>query len=379
MIGHVGAVSSLLSDSRRSSVSHKASSGMTAREWLDAAVEWKADADADTLIGYAAVFGNIDSGGDRIKKGAFAKTIQERVAAGLVPLLDSHTWDAAHTIGTVVSAQEDDDGLLIRARLSTAPSVQDLKAKLVDGTIRKMSIGYVPVKESWEKLADGRVVRNLEEIKLLEVSVVPLAMNEATRIVAVKGMMPFADLPLAPEDTPWDPDAARFRVLQWAGGIKNLDPNKYRQAFVWYNRDADTLDQLDAFRLPIADVIDGKLMAVPSAIHAAAREADGPIEREHLARYFAKMGTPPPWVEAEEAARRAAVIEHIRQLAAELPEGQRKAIEAAIAATGEPADRMPLTGRDGTTAHATGEPRDLSALMARVVAEADAIERLRGA
>lgn len=354
-------------------MSHKASSGMTAREWLTAGVEWKADADADTLIGYAAVFGNIDNGGDRIKKGAFAKTIQERVAAGDVPLLDSHIWDAAHTIGTVVSAREDDYGLLIRARLSTAPSVQDLKAKLLDGTIRKMSIGYVPIKESWEKLPDGRVIRNLEEVKWFEASVVPLPMNDAARILAVKGMVPFADLPLAPEDTPWDADAARFRVLQWAGGIKNLDPNRYRQAFVWYNRDAP--DQLDAFRLPIADVIDGKLMAVPAAIRAAAREAEDGIEREHLARYFAKMGDVPPWVAAEEQARRAAALAEIAAKIAELADEDRAALWATFGLTGEPERAAPplAEGSDG----ATGEPRTKAALLARLADEEIEIARLR--
>lgn len=349
--------------------------GPQAREWITTGVEWKADGeDANTLVGYAAVFGNVDNGGDRIRRGAFAKTIQERVPGGDVPLLDSHIWDAEHTIGTVVSAREDDYGLLIKARLSTAPSVQDLKAKLLDGTIRKMSIGYVPVKESWEKLGDGRVVRNLEELKWFEASVVPLPMNESARILAVKGMMPFADLPLADAGTPWDPDAARFRVLQWAGGITGLDPNKYRQAFVWYNRDAP--DQLDAFRLPIADVIGGKLAAIPAAIQAAAREAETVIEREHLARYFAKMGEIPPWVSAEAEVKRQEVIARVRALIDGLPEAERKLVWDALVPAGEPErGRPPLT--EGDDSSATAEPRTKAALLARLLDEEIELARMR--
>ncbi|MER6950769.1 hypothetical protein ABT294_42815 [Nonomuraea sp. NPDC000554] len=111
----------------------------------------------------------------------------------------------------------------------------------------------------------------------------------------------FQDLPLADRDREWDADAAEKRVREWAGGPGPT----YRQAFVWY--DADNADELGAYKLPIADVVDGELEAVPRAVFAAAavvegarggvkvpEEDVGPIKR-HLATYYAKIGETPPW------------------------------------------------------------------------------------
>ncbi|WP_433433180.1 hypothetical protein [Nonomuraea sp. CA-141351] len=114
----------------------------------------------------------------------------------------------------------------------------------------------------------------------------------------------FQDLPLAERDREWDGDEAEKRVRKWAGAEDG--PNaKYRQAFVWY--DADDADEFGAYKLPIADVVDGELKAVPRAVFAAAAVVQGarggidlpkkdiePV-KDHLARYYAKMGEEPPW------------------------------------------------------------------------------------
>ena len=71
----------------------------------------------------------------------------------------------------------------------------------------------------------------------------------------------FQDLPLADRDHDWDGDAAEKRVREWAGAEDG--PNeKYRDAHVWY--DADKKDNFTAYKLLIADVVDGKLRAVPA-------------------------------------------------------------------------------------------------------------------
>ncbi|MGW0805622.1 hypothetical protein [Nonomuraea sp. NPDC002799] len=114
----------------------------------------------------------------------------------------------------------------------------------------------------------------------------------------------FHDLPLAERDQEWGAAEADKRVREWAGAEDK--PNaKYRRAFVWY--DADDADEFGAYKLPIADVVDGKLKAVPRAVFAAAAVMDGarggikipkkdvgPV-KEHLARHYAKMGEAPPW------------------------------------------------------------------------------------
>lgn len=82
----------------------------------------------------------------------------------------------------------------------------------------------------------------------------------------------FQDLPLADRDREWDGDAAERRVRDWAGAEDG--PNeKYRDAHVWY--DADNKDNFTAYKLLIADVVDGRLKAVPRGVMAAAAVMQG--------------------------------------------------------------------------------------------------------
>src|SRR3954466_2204423 len=114
----------------------------------------------------------------------------------------------------------------------------------------------------------------------------------------------FQDLPMADRDRSWDGDAAEKRVRKWAGAEDG--PNeKYRDAHVWY--DAENKDNFTAYKLLIADVVGGKLTAVPRGVFAAAAVMQGsrgggglpakdrPRVRSHLAKYYAKLGDTPPW------------------------------------------------------------------------------------
>lgn len=117
----------------------------------------------------------------------------------------------------------------------------------------------------------------------------------------------FQDLPLTARDHDWDGDAAERRVRAWAGAEDG--PNaKYREAHVWY--DGDKEQNFTAYKLLIADVVDGRLHAVPAGVMAAGNvmqggrggvdlpEADIDRVRNHLARYYAKMGDTAPWEQA---------------------------------------------------------------------------------
>ena len=114
----------------------------------------------------------------------------------------------------------------------------------------------------------------------------------------------FQDLPLADRDRSWDGDAAEKRVRAWADAEE--EPNeKYRDAHVWY--DADNKDNFTAYKLLIADVIDGRLGAVPRGVMAAAgvmQGARGGVDipgkdvdrvKSHLAKYYKKMDDTAPW------------------------------------------------------------------------------------
>lgn len=114
----------------------------------------------------------------------------------------------------------------------------------------------------------------------------------------------FHDLPLAERDRAWDGDEAEKRVRRWAGAED--EPNqKYRDAYLWY--DADNKDNFTAYKLLIADVVDGRLKAVPRGIMAAGNvlqgarggvdspKADQERVKSHLAKYYRKMDATAPW------------------------------------------------------------------------------------
>ena len=114
----------------------------------------------------------------------------------------------------------------------------------------------------------------------------------------------FQDYPLADRDREWDGSAAEKRIRAWAGAED--EPNeKYRDAHVWY--DSAKKDNFTAYKLLIADVVDGRPHAVPRAIMAAGNVMEGArgganlpekdIDRvkSHLAKYYAKMGEDAPW------------------------------------------------------------------------------------
>jgi hypothetical protein len=114
----------------------------------------------------------------------------------------------------------------------------------------------------------------------------------------------FSDLPLADQSRRWNAAAAEKRVRRWAGA-KDAPNAKYRRAHLWY--EADRADDFTGYKLPIADIVDGALKAVPRAIIAAAGvlegarggvdvpDSDRPKLRRQLDRYYDKMGETPPW------------------------------------------------------------------------------------
>ena len=114
----------------------------------------------------------------------------------------------------------------------------------------------------------------------------------------------FSDLPLADRDRAWDGAAAEKRVRKWAGA-QDAPNAEYRKAHVWY--DGDRKDKFTAYKLLIADVIDGKLKAVPRGVMAAGAIVDGARGgikipdgdlgrvKSHLAKYYKKMGDTAPW------------------------------------------------------------------------------------
>ncbi|GAA0976063.1 HK97 family phage prohead protease [Nocardiopsis tropica] len=156
------------------------------RQTLVVPVEWKAadDEDENTLVGYASTFGNVDLQYDTMQKGAFKNSLP-RVVKGEVPYLADHVASVRNVIGTLTEAEEDNRGLKIKVKFATDADSQAIRQKMIDGHVRKMSIGYEPLQWRYETRGQNRV-RVLEDVRLWEVSAVVFPANPQAVIQTVK-------------------------------------------------------------------------------------------------------------------------------------------------------------------------------------------------
>ncbi len=141
---------------------------------------------AGYIEGYASVFDNADNGREIVVKGAFAKTLKERLKIGFIKLMDNHqVWGGTDSvIGLIVEAKEDDYGLWFRAKLSATAKAQEIRTKLQEGILNALSFGYDVVRHECD---DEKKIRYLKELKLYEVSVVVWGMNDKAAVTAAKG------------------------------------------------------------------------------------------------------------------------------------------------------------------------------------------------
>ena len=127
------------------------------------------------IAGYAALFGVADAADDTIRPGAFARTLAERKDP--LPLYWQHR--PAQRIGTIESIAEDPRGLRVVARIDRPDSIAAamLGRRQVDG----LSFGYRA--RGYRRLSKGRL---LEDIELLEISLVTHPLQPAARVHLVR-------------------------------------------------------------------------------------------------------------------------------------------------------------------------------------------------
>lgn len=139
------------------------------------------------FVGYASVFGNVDSYGDIVDPGAFTKTLEEWAASGSpIPALWGHDFhDPFSNIGHVVEAVEDEKGLKVRVQLD----LENAKAAQVYRLLKSGRVGQMSFAYDVLGYLDGEDGFHLTELKLYEVSVVPVGANQETEILAVKSLV----------------------------------------------------------------------------------------------------------------------------------------------------------------------------------------------
>lgn len=157
-------------------------------------VKLAGNADAMTFEGYGAVFGNLDSYGDVIEPGAFAKTLAASRRTGRWPaMLAQHGGMGLSAgdmmpIGVWTDMAEDGKGLWVQGKLAETERGKEAYALMkmeprpaLDG----LSIGYVAKK--WTAGAKpNEPRRKLEVIELMEISLVTMPANPKARVSGVK-------------------------------------------------------------------------------------------------------------------------------------------------------------------------------------------------
>jgi len=137
-----------------------------------------------------SVFGNVDSYGDRVMKGAFEKTLTDWEASGdPIPVYWSHRMDDPDfNIGHVLEAKETDEGLWVRAQIDLEGSKAQQVYRLLKGRrVTQFSFAYDV--EAYRVVKDADAddsVWELDQLRLYEVGPTPIGANQETELLAVK-------------------------------------------------------------------------------------------------------------------------------------------------------------------------------------------------
>lgn len=135
-----------------------------------------------------SVFGNVDLGGDRVVKGAFAGSIARWKSDGRpVPVVFSHKWDDPWShIGTVDSLEETEQGLKASYTLDVDdnPLAAHIHRLMKRGSLKEHSFAYTINKE--KRASDGAT--ELHDLDIIEVGPTLKGMNPDTELLEVKAL-----------------------------------------------------------------------------------------------------------------------------------------------------------------------------------------------
>ena len=147
----------------------------------DIKIQLKSVSEKGEFEGYAAIFNNVDLGGDMIMPGAFSKTMKENVQ---VPVLWGHS--SREVIGLNQDWSEDSKGLHVKGKLILdVQRAVEAHALMKEGAVKGLSIGYDAIIADYRQEKDD-FIRVLREIKVWEYSLVPFPMNPDAQLTDVK-------------------------------------------------------------------------------------------------------------------------------------------------------------------------------------------------
>ncbi len=140
-------------------------------------------AETGEFTGHAAIFGNVDQGGDMIIEGAFAETL--RTKEHIVKILFNHNGMIL-PIGHPLEMVEDKIGLFVRGLLNMKQALaRDVRESLLAGDIEGMSIGF-RVRKNGAEFDEDTGVFKLLSLVLREFSIVTFPMNQLALTTGIK-------------------------------------------------------------------------------------------------------------------------------------------------------------------------------------------------
>ena len=153
---------------------------MVTKEVLTALELKEVNGESGRFICYAAAFGNTDSDGEVIDKGAFRKSIQAK--NGKIPILYGH--DRNQPIGHSTSLVEDEHGLKAEGQLILdVQRAREAYALLKSGALTGVSVGFRSPRDG-TYLKDG--LRHYKECDLFEFSLCVFPANPHAVVTSVK-------------------------------------------------------------------------------------------------------------------------------------------------------------------------------------------------
>lgn len=135
------------------------------------------DEKASLIKGYGSIFGNKDSDGDIIMRGAYRKTLLEN--GDRVKYLYQHDMDKP--LGKMNELYEDEKGLAFVAEVPKTSLGKDVIELMKAGVITENSVGIMPIQKDYKD-----DYRELKEVKLYEISAVTMAANDQAKITSIK-------------------------------------------------------------------------------------------------------------------------------------------------------------------------------------------------
>lgn len=259
------------------------------------------------IKGWAATYGKIN---DEVfvEPGAFTKSIQYHQQKGkMIKMTRQHNREAIIGGFSPEKMKDFKKGLFVEGEINKKTTVgMDSYELAKQGVLSDFSIAALIKKST---IDEDTGLRHMNELFLYAIGLVDLPADSEANVTTVQAAnleqtaTTFKNLPLADDKMQWDSVAAAARVRKFTNSTDKASAT-YRNAFFWF--DESKPDLFGSYKLPFADVVGNKLVAVPRGIQAAAgamRGARQPVNIPqadrarvitHINKYYKKMGDDSP-------------------------------------------------------------------------------------